>query len=140
MGDTDITLKTRMKAIADFLQNALHEPLFPRIETVVKKSKEPPPPPLPSSRYFGVGTQKETVAIHSNSAVYDSPEPRFSFEEISDDDDNDDDEILVKEDVRIFGMANVGPIASPHILPYLYNRPGISTLDTVSEQTVTRLT
>jgi len=42
MGLADITRKTRMKAIAEFLQKVLPEPASPRTETVVKKKKQPP--------------------------------------------------------------------------------------------------
>jgi len=56
----------------------------------VKKKKKHPLPTL-SSRYFDVGTQTEPVAIHSTSAVYEPPKPRFTFGEISDEDDDDDD-------------------------------------------------
>jgi len=120
MGETDIMRKTRMKAIADFLQKVLSEPASPRTETVVKKQ---PTPPLPRS--FGVGTQTEMastaaaaepVVIPSTSAVYDSPKAMFSFEEeISDDDDDD---VFVEEVARTFDTENVGPLANPYILPY----------------------
>jgi len=63
MGETDITRKTRMKAIAVFLQKVLTEPATSRTETVAKKKKkkkkkkiQPPSPPL-TSRHFEVGTQ-----------------------------------------------------------------------------------
>jgi len=51
--------------------------------------------------------------------------PRSIFAVISDDDDDDDDDdnnVFVEEDAQAFGRENVGPIASPYIVPYLYNR------------------
>jgi len=95
-------------------------------------SKAPQP-----SRRFVVGTQTdaaEPVALPSTLAVYKTPKPRFSFEEISDDDDDDD--VFVDEDARAFGRDNVGPIASPYILPYFYNRRYLDTQQ-VSGKTVT---
>ena len=55
--------------------------------------------------------------------------PRSSFAEISDDDDDDDDDdnVFVEEDAKAFGRENVGPIASPYIVPYLYNRRYLDT-------------
>jgi len=56
---------------------------------------------------------------------YETPKPLFTIGEISDendDDDDDGDDDFVKGEKRAFGRENVGPIASPYILPYLYNR------------------
>jgi len=81
MGETDITRKTLMKAIADFLQKVLPELASPRTDTVVKKHPQPAPPP----RSFGVGTQTEMASaaepidIASTSAVYESSKAVFSF-------------------------------------------------------------
>jgi len=60
--------------------------------------KAPPPP----SRRFGVGSQTEAAAVEPVatpfiSAVYGTPKPRFSFEDISDDDDDDDDDVLSRK-------------------------------------------
>ena len=124
MEEADITRKTRMKAIADFLQKVLPGPASSsHTETDAKKKKknQPPPPPLPS-RKFEVATQTESnVAIPSTSAVYETPKPRFIIGEISDDndDDDDDDDDFVKGDTRAFGREIVCPVASPYILSYL---------------------
>ena len=85
----------------------------------LEKKKQPPPLP---SRHFDVGTQTEHVAILSTSAAYETRKPRFTFREISVDDDDDDDDDSVKGDTRAFGRENIGLIASPYILSYLYNR------------------
>ena len=54
--------------------------------------------------------------------------PKSSFADISDDDDDDDDDnIFVEEDAQAFGRENVGPIASPYMVPYLYNRRYLDT-------------
>jgi len=126
MGEADITRKTRMKAIADFLQKVSPEPASSiRTETDAKTKKKKQPPPL-FSRIFDVGTQTEPVAILSTSAVYGTPKPSFTIGEFSDDNDDDDDdgddEYFVKGDTRAYGRENVGTIASPYILPYLSNR------------------
>jgi len=53
---------------------------------------------------------------------------KSSFAEISDDDDDDDDDnVFVEEDAQAFGRENVGPIARPYIVPYLYNRRYLDT-------------
>jgi len=128
MGEADITRKTPMKVIADFLQKVLPErATSPRTEIDTKKKKKQPPPPPPhlTSRHSEVGTQTEPVAIPSTSAVYDTPKPRFTIGEISDDNDSDDDgddKDFVKGDSRTFGWENVGSIASPYIFQYLSNR------------------
>jgi len=50
--------------------------------------------------------------------------PKLCFAEISDNDNDDDDDnnVFVEEDAQAFARKNVGPIASPYIVPYLYNR------------------
>ena len=48
--------------------------------------------------------------------------PKIRFAEISDDDDDDDNTFFVEEDAQVFCRENVGPIASPYIVLYLYNR------------------
>jgi len=117
MCETDITRKTRLKAIADFVQKVLPEPPSTRTESVAKKQ-------TPTPRSFGVGTQTEAaaaaapVAIPSTSAVYETTKPRISSEEIINDND-DDDNIIVEVDARASGREMVGPIASTYILLYL---------------------
>jgi len=70
----------------------------------------------------------EPVAMLSTSAIYETPRPSFSFEEINENDyDDDDDDVFVEDDARAFGKENVGPVASPYILPYLYNRRYLDT-------------
>jgi len=136
MGEADITRKTRMKAIADFLQRVLQEPAssssdHAETEAKKKKKKQPPPSPLPS-RHYEDGTQTEVKAIPSTSAapaVYETPKPSFTIGEISEDNDDDadsddDDNDFVKGDTRASGWEreNIGPIASRYILPHLSNR------------------
>jgi len=124
MGKADITRKTCMKVIADFLQKVLQEPASsPRTETDAKKKKKKSRPRRLCHRDISMS---EPVAIPSTSAVYETPKPRFTIGEFSDDnsddaDDGDDDD-FVKGDTRAFGRENVGLKASPYILPYLFNR------------------
>jgi len=130
MGEADIRDKTRIKAIADFLQRLLPEPASSsssHTETDAKKMKKKQPPP-PPSRNFEVGTQTELVAIHSISAaaLYETPKPRLTIGEISDDHIDYGEDVDVdfdKGDTRASGRGeNVGSKASPYILPYLSNR------------------
>ena len=75
-------------------------------------AENPPPQPQPST------SMAETFAST----------PKSSFAEISDaDDDDDDDDVFVEEEAQAFGRENVGPIASPYIVPYLYNRRYLDT-------------
>ena len=62
------------------------------------------------------------VGIPSTSALYESRKAKFTFEEICDDDGDDDDDVFVEEDAQAFRRENVGPVATPYILPYLYIR------------------
>jgi len=129
MSEDDIRRMTQMQAIVDFLQKVL--PKLPSPTPPVAKASPSPPPPPPTRR-LGIGTQttpeKKTVPLPSTSEetfASSAETSKFSFEEISDDDDDDD--VFVEEDARAFGRENVGPIASPYIVPYLYNRRYIDT-------------
>ena len=118
MGEADITRKTRMKAIADFLQKVLPEPAYtPRTETDAKKKKKKKQLPPRPSRHFEVGTQTEPVTIPTTSAVYETPKPKFTIGEISDDNDYEVDGDFVKGYTRAFDRETVGTITSPYLLP-----------------------
>jgi len=83
---------------------------FGTLTTPGKKQTVPPPQPATS--------MAETFAST----------PKSSFAEKSDDDDDDDDDnVFVEEDAQAFGRENVGPIARPYIVPYLYNRRYLDT-------------
>jgi len=113
MGEADITRKTRMKAIANFLQKVLRElASSPRTETDAKKKKKKKKKKQPTrrpSRYFEVGTQTEPVAIPSTSVVYETPKPRFTIGEISDDNDDDDDDDFS----RVIHVRSAGRMSAP---------------------------
>jgi len=117
---------TLMQAIADFLQKVLPKQPSPtpRPPPVAKASPSLPP----STRRLGIRTQttpEKTVPLPSTSVETFASTPKLSFGEISDDDD--DDNVFVEEDAQAFGRENVGPIASPYIVPYLYNRRYLDT-------------
>jgi len=58
--------------------------------------------------------------LTSKEVVYETPTNR-SFPELEDDDDYEDND-FAEEDVQTFGRENVSTIASPYLVPYLYNR------------------
>jgi len=124
----EVRRMTQMHAIADFLQKSYPSPLGllllrsrkhhlrPAVELSERRrrqrrKKQTVLPPQPST------SMAETFAST----------PKSSFAEISDDDDDDDDNVFVEEDAQAFGRENVGPIASPYIVPYLYNRRYLDT-------------
>jgi len=129
MREDEIRHMTQMHAIADYLQKVL--PVLPMTPPAIGKAKLP-------TRLLTFGTQttpekkkKQTVPPPqpSTSMAETLPStPKSSFAEISDDDDDDDDDnVFVEDDAQTFGRENVGPIASPYIVPYLYNRRYLDT-------------
>ena len=78
--------------------------------------------------YRRLETLIPTPAIASNSeeVVYETP-THSPFPEPEDDDDDEDDGDFFVEDIHNFGRENVGPIASPYIVPYFYNRRFLHT-------------
>jgi len=81
--------------------------------------------PLPSTR---LETLVPTPAIASTSKtiLYETPTHR-PFPEPEDDDYDEVDNDFSEEDLQTFGRENVGPIASPYIVPYFYNRRFLGT-------------
>jgi len=127
MTEDEIRRMTQMHAIADYLQKVL--PIPPTTPAIAKA-------PPPTTRRLAFGTQtspekkKQTVPPpqpSTSTAETFASTPKSSFAEISDDDDDDDDDVFVEEEAQAFGRENVGPIASPYIVPYLYNRRYLDT-------------
>ena len=50
--------------------------------------------------------------------IYETPKR----EHVREEDDDDYDVEFLEEDARRFGKANVGPVASPYLMPYVYKR------------------
>jgi len=136
MREDEMRRMTQMHAIADYSQKVLLvRPTTPPTPAIAKA----PPPPPPTTRRLAFGPQtkpekkkKQTVPPPQPStsmAETFASTPKSSFAEISDDDDDDDDDdnVFVEEDAQAFGRENVGPIASPYIVPYLYNRRYLDT-------------
>ena len=131
MREDEIRRMTQMHAIADFLQKDLPVPPMTLPPSAIAKA-----PPPPTTRRLDFGTQttpekerKQTVPPPQPStsmAETFASTPKSSFAEISDD-DGDDDNVFVEDDAQAFGRENVGPIASPYIVPYLYNRRYLDT-------------
>jgi len=131
MREDEIRRMTHMHAIADYLQKVL--PVPPTTTPPPAIAKAPPS----TTRLLAFGTQtaperkkKQTVPPPQPStsmAETFTSTPKSSFAEISDDDDDDDDNVFVEEDAQPFGRENVAPIASPYIVPYLYNRRYLDT-------------
>ena len=48
-------------------------------------------------------------------------------EDNEDDDEYDDDDNFVEGEARTYGRENVGPVASPYMMPYLYKRRFLDT-------------
>ena len=48
-------------------------------------------------------------------------------ERLEDDDDSDDDDYFVEVGAREYGRENVGPVASPYLMPYDYKRRFLDT-------------
>jgi hypothetical protein len=58
----------------------------------------------------------------SKDIIYETPKP----EPVREDDDFDDDGFL-EEDAKRFGRDNVGSLASPYLMPYVYQRRNLDT-------------
>jgi len=126
MEDIDITRKTHMKAIADILQKVLPELASPRTETVVKKKKkQPPPPPYnPIQRYW----RRLSRGSHSEKSVTTTTTIMMVM-------------IIMFLSREMHGRS-VGRMSAPQPVRtycHIYTKAAAkTTLDTVSEKTLTR--
>jgi len=88
------------------------------------------PKPKAKSRR-GTLTDVTTVSVAdthirpSKGIIYETPK-REHVQEDNDDDDEYDDEFL-KEEAKRFGGENVGPVAGPYLMLYIYRRQFLDT-------------
>ena len=54
--------------------------------------------------------------------TYEPPKKERVEDDDHDDDDYDDDDNFVEGETREYGRENVGPVASPYLMPYVYKR------------------
>ena len=123
MDEADIRKRVGTNAFADFLRRVM--PISSE-----QASKASPPPPYQKTRR---GTQTDIT-----SASFTSPLPlipstsikEFKYEPLKQervyDDDYDDDNIIEDEPLA-YGRENVGPVASPYLMPYVYKRCFLDT-------------
>ena len=60
---------------------------------------------------------------------------RVEEDDDDDEDDYDEDDNLVEDEAREYGRENVGPVASPYLMPYVY-KGHFSTRNMASVRTV----
>jgi hypothetical protein len=58
----------------------------------------------------------------SKEIIYETPKREPVREDNDDDDDYYDDDGFLQEDAKRFGRENVGSVASPYLMPYVYKR------------------
>jgi len=61
------------------------------------------------------------ISSTSREVVYETPK-EGSIPGIGDDDDDNDDDDSVKEEAQTYGRENVGTVAIPYLMPYVYRR------------------
>jgi len=124
MDEADLRKKTETNVFAEFLskvmpkgQAALPPPTTPQkmrreSQTAVTSASvtaTPPPPPPPIKEY-----------------TYEPPKKDRVEDEDEEDSYNDDDN-FVEDEALEYGRENVGPVASPYLMPYVYKRRFLDT-------------
>jgi len=117
MGEAD-RKKTETNAFADFLRRVM-----PTSSEPASKASPPPPPPQKTRR----GTQTDVTSASVTTSplpVLPSTSKEFKYEppkqERVDDDEDDYDDNFVEDEARAYGRENVGPVASPYLMLYVY--------------------
>ena len=79
---------------------------------------------------FRLGTQTDVTSASvteirpSKEIIYETPKR----EPVREDKDDDDDEYgFLEEEAKRFGKENVGTVASPYLMPYVYKRRFLDT-------------
>ena len=108
--------------------NVFAEVLSKVMPTWQASNVAPPPPPQPPStpQKMRRGTQT-TVTSASVTATPPPPIKEFTYEpakqerveEDDYEDDYDEDDNFVEDASHDYGRENVGPLASPHLMPYV---------------------
>ena len=123
MDEADLRKKSETNVLAEFLSK------------VMPTGQAAPPPPPPTSQKMRRGTQ---TAVTSASVTTTPPPPppikEYTYEppkqervEDDDEDDYDEDDSFVEDEAREYGRENVGPVASPYLMPYVYKRRFLDT-------------
>jgi len=93
------------------------------------------PPPTPAPQKMRRGTQTAITAASVTATPPTPPNKEYTYElpkqeRVEDDDDKEyynDDDNFVEDEAREYGRENVGPLASPYLMPYVYKRRFLDT-------------
>jgi len=122
MDEADLRKKAETNVFAEFLSKVM-----PTGQAV--------PPPPPTSQKMRRGTQT-VVTLASVTATQQPPIKEHKYkptkqERVEDDDEDEDDynddDNFVEDEAREYGRENIGPIASPYMMPYVYKRRFLDT-------------
>ena len=59
--------------------------------------------------------------------TYEPPKQECVEDDDDDEDDYNEDDSFVEDEAREYGRENVGPVASPYLMPYVYKRRFLDT-------------
>jgi len=126
MDEADLRKKTETNVFAEYLRIV--------VPTGQASTFAPPPPPTPQNMRRGIQTAVTSASVTANPSP---PIKEYTYEnakqervEKVDDDDEDDyneDDKFVEDEARHYGRENVGPVASPYLMPYVYKRRFLDT-------------
>jgi len=116
MDEADRRKKTETNVFADFLS---------KLMPIVQASNVDVPPPTPQKMRRGTQT---TVTSASVTATPPPPIKEYTYyptkqERVEEDDDDEydynEDDNFVEDEARENGRENIGPVASPYLMPYV---------------------
>ena len=101
----------------------------------VSKVSPTPPPPSPTPQKMRRGTQMDVTAASLTASPLPPPMKQFTYEpskeeRVEDDDDDDEydvDDKFVEDEAWDYCSENVGPVASPYLMPYVHKRRYLDT-------------
>jgi len=117
MDEADLRKKTEANMFADFLSKVMPK----------GQAAPPPPPSTPQKMRRGIQTAVTSASVTATPPPPPPPIKEYTYEppkkeRVEDDDDEDDyndDDNFVEDEAREYGRENVGPVASPYLMPYV---------------------
>ena len=126
MDEADLRKKTETNLFAEFLSKVMPT------GQAAPPPPPPPPPPTPQNKRHGAQTAVTSESVTANPPqikeyTYEPTKQERVEDYVDDENDYNEDDNFVEDEAREYGRENVGPVAIPYLMPYVYKRRFLDT-------------